>query len=383
MTEAKKTESRIVKSGAQAIAEAVKLCRPGVIAAYPITPQTLISEALAEMVADGSVDAEMIKVESEQSAIAACVGASATGVRTYTATASQGLALMHEILFIASGLRLPIVMAVANRSLSAPLNIWNDQQDSFSQRDTGWIQLYVENAQEAFDTQIQAFKIAEEMKLPVMVCLDGYVVSHTYEPIEILESEKVRKFLPPYKSKVSLNPSKPVTMGTLATPEYFIKFRKQQQDALQKSIEVIKRVNREYASISGRSYGNGLIETSGMEGKKHAIITIGSVAGTVRALLEEHEIGLIKIKTLRPFPVDEIIRECQNLHSVGVLEKDISLGANGALYDEVKSALYSAESKPKILGFIAGLGGKDITLNDMKGVIEKIKSGKESVEWLV
>ncbi len=378
----KKKEAKKIMSGAHAVAEAVRLCRPDVIPMYPITPQTKISETIAEMSADGSLDAEIIRVESEQSAISACVGASAMGVRTYTATASQGIALMHEILFIASGLRLPIVMGVANRSLSAPINIWNDQQDSVSQRDAGWIQLYVENAQEAFDTHVQTFKIAEETRLPTMVCLDGYLISHTYEPVNILDASSVSRFLPRYKPKVSLNPSNPIAMGTLATPEHFMEFKKQQQEAMENATGVIKRVNREYASVSERSYGNGLIETTNLDGKEHAIITMGSVAGTARSMLEKEGIGMIRVKAMRPFPKEDIIKACQNIRSVGVLEKDVSLGSEGSLYTEVRSALYNTGSKPKVLGFIAGLGGKDITLDDMKNIMKKIKSEKENVSWV-
>jgi pyruvate ferredoxin oxidoreductase alpha subunit len=366
-----------------AIAEAVKLCEPKVMAVYPITPQTHVSETLAQMLADGEFESEMVRVESEHSAMSACIGAQATGVRSYTATSSQGLALMHEILYIAAGMRLPIVMTVVNRSLSAPLSIWNDQQDSFSQRDTGWIQIHVEDGQEAFDTQIQAFKIAQETNLPVMVCLDGYVLSHVFEPVEFLKKEQVKKFLPDYKPEVSLNPNKPVSMGTLGTPEYYIQFRKQLQDALEKSKETITNVNREFASAFGRSYGNGLIETVNMKGKKSALITIGSVAGTARELIEKESIGLIKVKSLRPFPREELAKACEGLESVGVLEKDISLGGNGALYDEVKAALYNLEKRPKVSGFIAGIGGRDISLNDMEMVIKKIKSGKEGTEWVL
>jgi len=366
-----------------AVAEAVKLCNPEVIPVYPITPQTHVSETLAQMLADGEFDSEMIRVESEQSAMAACVGAQATGVRSYTATSRQGLALMHEILYIAAGMRLPIVMTVVNRSLSAPLSIWNDQQDSFSERDTGWIQIHVEDGQEAFDTHIQAFKIAQETNLPVMICLDGYVLSHVFEPVEFLEKEQVKKFLPDYKPECSLNPSKPISMGTLGTPEYYIQFRKQLQDALEKSREVITKVNREFASAFGRSYGNGLIETANMKDKKYALITIGSVAGTAKEIIEKENTGLIKVKSLRPFPGENLAKICESLDSVGVLEKDISLGGNGALYDEVKSALYNLEKRPKVSGFIAGIGGRDISLNDMEMVIKKIKSGKEGTEWVL
>ena len=370
-------------SGSQAVAEAVKLCEPKVVAAYPITPQTGIIETLAEMIANGDLDSEMIRVESEHSAISACIGAQATGVRTYTATASAGLALMHEMLFIASGMRMPIVMTVANRSLSAPLSIWNDQQDSFAERDSGWVQLYCENAQEAFDTHIQAFKIAEELHSPVMVCIDGYVVTHTYEQVDLLEKDKIRKFLPGYIPENPLNPAKPVTLGPVGAPDSYMDFKKQQQDTLENAKPVIKNVNREFTSAFGRGYGNGLIETVNLEGKEHALITIGSVAGTARELLEKEDIGMIRIKTLRPFPTEELMKACQGLRSIGVLEKDISLGANGALYDEVKAALYSLGSRPKMLGFIAGLGGRDITLKHMEDVMKKIKSEKESVEWIM
>ncbi len=372
-----------VISGAQAVAEAVRLCKAGVIAVYPITPQTRISESIAQMVADGDIDAELIMVESEHSAMSACMGAAATGVRTYTATASQGLALMHEMLFAASGMRLPVVMSVTNRALNSPLNIWNDEQDSFAQRDSGWVQLYVENAQEVFDTQIQSFKIAEEVRLPVMVCLDGYVITHTYEPVELVEQDVVDKFLPKLKPVDTLNPSKPLTLGPVGGPEHYILFKKQQQEAMEKAAEAIQKANIEYSSAAGRKYGNGLIETVNLKGSESALITIGSVAGTARPLLEKENTGLIRIRALRPFPADDIRKACEGLKSVGVLEKDVSLGANGALYDEVKAALYGQGAGPRVSGFIAGLGGRDITEKDMALVLEKIKTGKEGVEWIM
>jgi len=387
-----------VISGAEAVAEAVRMCRPGVVAVYPITPQTLISEAVAQMAADGDIEAELIMAESEQSAIAACVGAAAMGVRTYTATSSQGLALMHEILFAASGMRLPIVMTVANRALNSPLNIWNDQQDSFSQRDAGWVQLYAENAQEAFDTQIQAFKIAEEVRLPVMVCIDGYVITHTYEPVQLAGQDVVDKLLPRPKPANSLNPSRPVTLGAVGGPEHYMQFRRQQQDAMEKAREAIQKVNIEWSSATGRKYGNGLIELVNMRNAGCALITIGSVAGTARTLLEKEGVGMIRVRSLRPFPAGELRKACEGLRSVGVLEKDISIGANGALYDEVKAALYGIKKgsgrhdgmeqsnqavQPAVSGFIAGLGGRDITEKDMQSVLCKIKSGMQGVEWLI
>ena len=374
--------SKTVVEASEAVAQAVKQCRPEVIAVYPITPQTHIVETLSKHIADGKLDSEMIRVESEQSAMAACIGSSSTGVRSYTATASQGLALMHEMLFIASGMRLPIVMTVANRSLSAPLSIWNDQQDSFASRDSGWVQLYVENAQEAYDTHIQAFRLAESIHNPVMVCLDGFVVSHTYENVSFEPDEKVRKFLPKYKPLYKLDPSKPVTMGSLATPQYYMNFRKQQQDVLESSKKEIEKTNTDFHKTFGRKYGNGLIEIINA-GSEHALITIGSVTGTVRNFTEKENITIIKIKSFRPFPSEELRNACRNIKSLGVIEKDISLGANGALYDEVRSALYSMEERPAVSSFIAGIGGKDITLDDINRIIKKVKSGKETVEWVM
>lgn len=372
-----------VVEGSCAAAKAVQLCRPGVIAVYPITPQTKIPEELARMAAEGELDSEIVNVESEHSAMAACIGSQATGVRSYTATSSQGLALMHEMLFVASGMRLPIVMTNVNRALSAPINIWCDQSDSFAERDSGWIQLYCESVQEIFDTHIQAFRVAEEVLLPVMVCLDGFILSHTSEPVDFLGEEDVRRFLPDYKPGFSLNPARPVTMGSLGTPEHYIRFKKQQDEAMEKALEAIMAANREYSSVSGRLYGNGLMETSNLEGKDSALVTLGSVAGTARALLDRMGIGLIRLRSLRPFPLEELKRSCRGLNSIGVLEKDISPGCNGALYNEVRSALYGLGGGLKISGFIAGLGGRDITLRDMEMVMKAIKDGKEMVKWLM
>lgn len=370
-----------IVEGSKAVAEAVKLCEPGVIAVYPITPQTHIAEELTQMVANGDLEAEVINVESEHSAMAASIGAVATGVRAYTTTSSQGLAFMHELLFVASGMRMPVVMTVVNRSLSAPLNIWNDQQDSMAERDSGWIQLYVENAQEAFDTQIQAFKIAELTSVPVMVCMDGFVISHTYENVAYLDRNSVRKFLPPFKPDVSLNPSKPVSIGTLATPDYFMQFRKEQHEVVEAAKDVIKSVNREYAAFSKRSYGNGLIEKVALDGKKFALITIGSVTGTARDSLPS-DFGIIKIKAMRPFPYEEILAACKGLTSAGVIEKDISVGNEGALYTEVKATLYGSGCSTKVSGHIAGLGGRDITPKDMQSIFEKIRQEKTGTDWV-
>ncbi|MCX6710412.1 MAG: pyruvate ferredoxin oxidoreductase, partial [Candidatus Woesearchaeota archaeon] len=249
-----------VIEASDAVATAVKMCRPSVIPVYPITPQTHIVERLSKYVNNGELDSEMIDAESEHSAISAAMGASACGTRVFTATASQGLALMHEILFIVSGMRLPVVMAVANRTLSAPINIWNDQQDSISARDSGWIQLYVESAQEAFDTTIMAYKIAENRKVltPVMVCLDGFTLSHVFEPVDIPEQRKVDSFLPKYSPLYSLDVKKPMSFGPIGFPNTFMGFKKMQQDAINNSASVIKSANDEFEKEFSRSYGDGL-----------------------------------------------------------------------------------------------------------------------------
>ncbi len=372
---------RKIMETSHAIAEAVKLCNPKVIAAYPITPQTHIVEKLADIVADGDLDAEYINVESEHSAMSACVGAQAAGVRTYTATASQGLALMHEILFIASGMRLPIVMTVANRSLSSPLSIWNDWSDSMASRDAGWIQLFCETAQEAFDTTIQAYKIAENKKvlLPVMVCIDGFILSHVYEPVEIEKKPDVKKFLPDY-SGFAMDFDKPVTQGTWAGPEFYQEFKEVQQDAMKEALKVIVETDSEFKNQFNRSYGNGLIELYNMKDAKHAIISMGSVCGTIKHVLDKHKIkdvGLIRIKSYRPFPNQELKNAMKNIESIAVLEKDISLGASGALFADVCTV-----TKVNSLDVISGLGGRDITDNMILDIIEKIKSKQEGLIWL-
>jgi pyruvate ferredoxin oxidoreductase alpha subunit len=252
-----------------------------------------------------------------------------------------------------------------------------------AERDSGWIQLYVESAQEAYDTHIQAFRIAEQLGVPVMVCLDGFLISHTYETMETIDAAKVRQFLPDFKPKDSLDPKKPVTFGSVSAPDTFTEFRKQQSDALSASSDAIRKANSDYARISGRGYGDGIIETANLQGKKHALITIGSVAGTARELLRSEDIGMIRIRSFRPFPSEEIAKLCKGLDSVGVIEKDISVGAgSGAVFIEVKAALHGANCKARLSNFVAGLGGRDITLDNMRSVMKKIKSGFEGVEWV-
>jgi pyruvate ferredoxin oxidoreductase alpha subunit len=367
-----------VLEGSHAIAEAVRLAAPKVIAAYPITPQTHIVERIAEMCADGLIDAEYLNVESEHSAMAACIGAQATGVRTYTATCSQGLALMWELLYIASGMRLPIVMNVANRALSAPLNIWNDWSDSIGARDSGWIQLYCKNAQEALDTTLQAYRIAEECSIPVMVCVDGFYLSHTLEPVDI--PENVKGFLGDYKPKLELDPESPISQGEYATPEYYQEFKETQHKAVMDSKKIVKNIHDEFAKKFKRAYGDGFIETHNMEKAKYAIVTMGTVSGTIKHVIDTEkikDIGLVRLRMFRPFPGEELAKILNNVESCGVLEKDICPGLGGVLYNEIRSFV-----KKPISSFICGLGGRDVPPSDIKQAFDLIRKKDEKINWL-
>ncbi len=365
---------RDVMHGSHAVAEAVKLCSVDVISAYPITPQTHIVEDLAEMVANGDIDAEYILVESEHSAISAGIGASATGARVFTASSSQGLALMHEVLWITSGMRLPIVMVNANRALSAPINIWNDQSDSMAERDSGWLQIYVETNQEALDTVIQAYKIAEnrDVLLPVMVCMDGFVLTHTVEPVEIPDSEAVSKFLPPFTLSYILDSANPITMGSLGDPNYYMEFRRQQEDAMDKSLEAVEEVDREFREAFGRGYG--IIEEYNMEEAEVVLVTLGSVAGTIKEVIDtigDKRVGLLKIRLFRPFPKAAVLRALAMAKVVSVIEKDVSTGlGEGALFSELKGILFNTSLRPGAMGFVVGLGGRDVTPENIEEIVE-------------
>ena len=381
-----------VMHGSRAVAEAVRLCKVNVIAAYPITPQTHIVADIAQMVADGVIQAEYVNVESEHSAMSVVIGACGTGARTFTATASQGLALMFEMLFVASGMRLPIVMVNANRALSAPINIWNDQQDSIAARDVGWIQLYVETGQEALDTTIMAFKIAEDLdvQLPVMVCMDGFVLTHTVEPVEIPDEEDVSRFLPPFKPVQYLDPKKPMALGPIAFPDVYMELRYEQQLAMDRALRVIKKVDAEFKEVFGRGYG-GLVEEYNInKDTEVVIVTIGSVAGTIKDVIEEmgdRRVGLLRIKSFRPLPKEEIKRVLSKARVVGVVEKDVSIGlGKGALASEIRDAMYGEAKAPKLLSFIAGLGGRDIEINSVRGVIltckKALKEEVKEIHWV-
>ncbi len=374
---------REVMTANKAVAEAVKLAKPQVIPVYPITPQTTISEYLAQFVADEEIDAKYIKVESEHSAISAAVGASGAGVRVFTATSSQGLMLMHEILFAAAGMRTPIVLADANRAISAPLNIWNDQQDSIAQRDAGWLQFYVENAQEALDTTLMAFKIAENPKvlLPTMVCLDGFILTHTVEPVEIPAQEKVDEFLPPYKPEHSfLDPNQPMSIGTLADPDYYLEARHAMSVAMQDSIPIIEKTCDEFEEIFGRKYG--LVDAYKTEDADIVFVAMGSVCSTLRVIVDElrekgEKVGLLKIRVYRPFPVEAIEEAVKNASKLAVIDKNVSFGIGGALFADIKAKIHKDS-----YGFIVGLGGRDITPQAIMEIYEKTKNPEQEVTWI-
>ncbi|HEX3012816.1 MAG TPA: pyruvate synthase subunit PorA [Methanobacterium sp.] len=369
----------------RAIAEAVKLAKPNVVPVYPITPQTTISEYLASFVANGELAAEYIRVESEHSAISAAVGASGTGVRVFTATSSQGLALMHEILFAAAGLRVPIVMGNANRALSAPLSIWNDQQDSISQRDTGWMQLFAKDAQEALDFVLQAYKISENEKvlLPCMVCVDGYYLTHTVEPVDIPTQEEVDEFLPSYQPTHSyLDPKDPMSLGTFTDPNYYMEARHDMEVAMEGAKEVIRTVNKEFAEKFGRKYD--LVENYMCDDAEIIIVAMGSLCGTIEAVVdnmrkEGHKVGLLRVIAFRPFPTEDIYNAVKNADKIAVLDKNISLGIGGVLFNEIK-----AKMDVDARGFILGLGGRDVSNEDIRNIIKITKNSTDSneINWI-
>lgn len=381
-------------TGDEAVAYAVKQSKVDIVAAYPITPQTIMVERFSKYVADGEVQTEYVCVESEHSAMSACVGASLTGARVFTATASQGLALMHEMLYIASGLRCPIVMGVANRALSAPINIHGDHSDMMGSRDCGWVQVYVENSQEAYDWTIQAFKMAEDkdVQLPVSVNLDGFILSHSLEGVDVLEDNVVSEFLQLRKPLFTIDPDKPITVGALCLPDYYFEFKRQQVEAMQNVSRVLSSVNKEYGSITGRNYG--VLETFGMEDADAAILCLGSTAGTAKAVAHKlreqgKKVGVIKLWLYRPFPTEDIIAASKRLKALAVLDRAVSFGAPfGALCSDVVSALHTQQERPQVFNVVYGLGGRDIEPSDIEFVFrEALKTAetgvvKESVMFL-
>jgi len=369
---------RIGMEVAVAVAEAVGLCNIDMAAVYPITPQSHIAEHLSDLVANGEIDAEFVTVESEHSAMSAVIGASGTGARSYTATSSQGLMYMHELLPIASAMRLPITMAIANRAVSGPLNILNDHSDIMPQRDSGWISLFVENGQEAIDLSIQAFKIAEhkDVLLPVCVNIDGFQLTHMVEPVEFPDQELVDKFLPTRVPYATLHPSKPVTMGAFAMSDYFTEIMKAKDEALKNSKKTILAVWDEWAKMFGRAYKP--VEIYKAEGAEILILTMGSMGETAELAIDELRAqgvaaGLVKLRLWRPFPFEEIRAVAKNAKKLIVTDRAVSFGGpGGPAFSEIKSALYHDVHRPAIYNYIIGLGGRDVTVKDFIGMVEKV-----------
>ncbi len=369
---------RIGMEVAVAVAEAVGLCNIDMAAVYPITPQSHIAEHLSDLVADGKIDAEFVTVESEHSAMSAVIGASGTGARVYTATSSQGLMLMHELLPIASAMRLPITMAIANRAVSGPLNILNDHSDIMPQRDAGWIAVFAENGQEAIDLSIQAFKIAEhkDVMLPVCINIDGFQLTHMVEPMEMPTQEEVDQFLPPFVPHATLHPARPVTMGAFAMSDYFTEIMKAKDEAVKSSKKVIMEVWDEWGKMFGRSYKP--VETYRADDAEILMLTMGSMGETAQMAIDELrdkgvKAGLIKLRLWRPFPFTEIRAAVKNVKKLIVTDRAVSFGGpGGPVFSEIKSALYAQSERPAIYNYIIGLGGRDVTVHDFAGMFEKV-----------
>lgn len=375
--------------GSIAVAEIVKRCKPGVISAYPITPQTHIVEELAQIVADGQLQAQFVNVESEHSAASIVLGAVATGVRAYTATSSQGLFYMAEVLFNISGMRLPVIMTTAARAISAPINIWNDHQDVVSLRDSGWIQFHAEDIQEAVDLHLIAYRLGEDksMMLPVMVCMDGFILTHGIETIDMPSQEEVDKFLPPFKALYKLDPEDPLTLGPLVDPEYYTEARYALAHTHKEAIALIPKITAEFSKAFGRTY-NGLIEEYHTKGAERVIVAMGSVCGTIREVIDElrrkgKKIGLLKVTSYRPFPAQAIYEALKDVPKVAVLDRALSLGAYAPLSAEVKAAFFGKKKKPEVISsFIAGLGGRDITKDSVKEIISLLNTKERLCEFI-
>lgn len=387
MLEMKK--NKIFISGDEAVAHGTRLSRPHVIAAYPITPQTITVERLSEMVENGEMEADYMHVESEHSALSAAMGASSVGARTFTATSSQGLLYMAEAMHYASGGRYPIVMMNANRSVALPWSIYGDQRDSLSLLDSGWIQVYVEDAQEALDMIIQAYKIAEHAKVltPMMVNLDGFILTHTYEMVEIPEQEMVDKFLPKFETPNKMSFENPKNLAFSSQPDDNTEFKYQQNKAMFDSIDVIKKTDQDFGEQFGRYY-NGMVEEIMCDDADAVLVTLGSITGTVRVVAKQLrakglKVGILKIRFMRPFPEKEIMELSRKIKAIGVIDKDISFGYEGTIYTNVNSALSKANASVFKKNFIGGLGGRDITKAEIEkmfmDLLEGINSDKQAI----
>lgn len=363
-----------VLMGNHAASWGVRLSRVQMIAAYPITPQTHIVEELSEMCGDGHLDARFLKVESEHSAMASVIAAQATGVRTFTASSSNGLALMHEMLHWAAGARLPVVMVNVNRALAPGWNIWADQGDSLAQRDTGWIQIYVEDNQEVLDSVIQAYMIAEKVNLPVMICYDAFFLSHTYEPVDIPDQDMVDGFLPPYKPEIFLDPEHPRSFYPLVMPDNYMEIRYQLHQAHETAIPIIDTVGERFGEYFGRSYG--LVEKVMCDNADIVLVTSGTITSPARLVVEELRekginVGLLKMRAFRPFPAQAVRDAVKGSKKVMVIDRNCSWGKGGIFADELKSALSTLENAPDVYSYIAGLGGRSVTPDDIMEMVEQ------------
>jgi pyruvate/2-oxoacid:ferredoxin oxidoreductase alpha subunit len=365
-----------VLEGSHAVSEAVRLAKVQVLSAYPITPQTHIVETLSEYCADGTMNARFLLVESEHSAMAAVIGASSGGARTFTATSSQGLALMHELLHWASAARLPIIMAEVNRALAPGWNIWMDQTDSLAQRDTGWIQLYCEDGQDVFDTTLQAYRLAEAINLPVMVVLDAFFLSHTFEPVDVPDQDLVDRFLPPFSPRIELNTSDPFAMGQMAPPTVYMEMRHNIQKAMEQVPDIFSRVEQEFAAIFGRSYGP--VERVHCDDAQVIMVVTGTAASTCRKVISDlrsqgEKVGMLKLKMFRPFPTDLIRENLGSVQKVAVVDRNFSFGASGIFAQEIRAALCNKNGHPPVFGYITGLGGRDVTPEILAEIYWKTK----------
>jgi pyruvate ferredoxin oxidoreductase alpha subunit len=372
--------------GSKAVAEAVGLCRPEVICAYPISPQTHIVEGLGELVKSGELkNCEYINVESEFAAMSVAIGASAGGARSYTATASQGLLFMAEAVYNASGLGLPIVMTVANRAIGAPINIWNDHSDSLSQRDCGWLQLFAETNQEALDLHIQAFKLAEELSMPVMVCMDGFILTHAYERVDMPTQAQVDQFLPPYEPRQVLDPNDPVSIGAMVGPEAFMEVRYLAHAKQMQALERLPQLAAEFKEIFGRDSG-GLVRSYRTDDAETIVIAMGSVLGTIKDTVDAmrdagHKIGVLGITSYRPFPIEQVRAALKSCKRFVVLEKSLAVGLGGIVATDVRMAVTGMGLKGYTV--IAGLGGRAITVTSLTGIFEKaMRENLELVNFL-
>jgi pyruvate/2-oxoacid:ferredoxin oxidoreductase alpha subunit len=371
---------RKVIMGNHAASWAATLARVQVIAAYPITPQTQIVEELSEMCADGRLNAKFLKVESEHSAMASVIAASAAGARAFTASSANGLALMHELLHWAAGARLPIVMVNVNRAMAPGWNIWSDQSDSLSQRDTGWIQIYVEDNQEVLDSVLQGYRIAEQVQMPVMVCYDAFFLSHTYEPVDIPAPEQCDKFLPPYQPKTFLNAQDPHSFYGLVMPDVYMEIRYKIQQAMERVPAVAAATHREFETAFGRSYE--MIEPIACDDAETVLVTTGTTTSPARVLVERarqegKKLGALKLRYFRPFPVDDVRRALKGKKRVIVVDRNISFGKGGIWADELRGALADMPSPPKIWGYITGLGGRDITPDLLGEIVAEVEASKK------